>query len=160
MAQSRGDNPNVHRKGVTDGGPARPGVEWFSMKRLFIAACLFALSGLTIVGLPTQAAAQSTSTYAAGMQWGATPGGVAVNGAYESALGHAVDGQIAGQVNAARIGGLIGLQGSSLSITSIGSQTNVTNSVSGQNITSSINATQSSSNSGSVSNTGTITPTQ
>ena len=130
------------------------------MKNPLVLFCLFALNALIVFGLPTEAAAQSTTTYAAGNQWGTTPGGVSVNGAYDSAVTHSVDGQIAGQINAARVGGLIGLQGSNLTISSVGSQTIVSNTISGQNISSSINATQTSSNSGSVSNVGTIVPSQ
>jgi hypothetical protein len=128
------------------------------MKRHFLSLLFIALTWLCVAAPPSEASAQSTSTYSAGAQWGTSPGGMAVNGAYDSALAHSLDGQIAGQVNAAKVGGLMGLQGTSLSIQSIGSQSVTSNSISGQNITSSINATQTSSDSGSVTNSGTITP--
>ncbi len=126
------------------------------MKYRFAFSLLFASACIAIAGLPNEARAQDY-TYAAGEQWGTTPGGVAVNGALESAEAHELNGEIAGQVNAAKLGALVGLPGTSLAITSVGSQTIVTNTISGDNISSSINATQTSSNSGSVSNTGTIT---
>lgn len=47
--------------------------------------------------------------------------------------------------------------GSSLSIQAIGSQSIVTSTISGNNIDSNVTATQDSSNTGSVSNNGTIT---
>lgn len=96
--------------------------------------------------------------YAAGQLWGTDPSGVAVGGALTSAAGHLQQGTIAGQVHAAEEGFLLSTgSGGSLSIQAIGSQSIVTSTIAGNNISSTINATQSATNSGSVSNNGTIT---
>jgi hypothetical protein len=112
-----------------------------------------------LVGGTGDAAAQSATTYAAGNQWGTVPSGVAVNGALESAQMHATNGALAATVNGAAQGVLIGNGGGgSVTISSVGSQTIVSSSVVATNstVTSPINATQTSSNSGDVSNQGTI----
>lgn len=97
-------------------------------------------------------------TYSAGQLWGTSPSGVAVSGALTSAATHLQQGTIAGQVHAAKKGLLLSTgDGSSLSIQAIGSQSIVTSTISGNNINSDVDATQSSSNTGSVSNNGTIT---
>ena len=70
---------------------------------------------------------------------------------------HALDGNSAGQVNAAKQGLLL-YTGPGMTITAIGSQNIVSNTVIGDNNTTNINATQTSSNSGTVTNNGTITP--
>lgn len=127
------------------------------MKQRCTLAIVALIAGLATTCIASQAAAQSSMSYSAGNQWGTTPGGVSVNGASESAIGHNQNSAVAGAVNAASVGGLVGLQGTSLSITAIGSQTVVSSTIVGQNISSSINATQTSSNSGDVSNTGVIT---
>jgi hypothetical protein len=111
-----------------------------------------------VVSGSTGAAAQSATTYSAGNQWGTVSSGVAVNGGLESAQSHAVNGASAAAVNAASRGMLVGTGTGSLTISSIGSQTIVSSSVVATNstVTSPINATQSATNSGDVSNTGTI----
>lgn len=67
---------------------------------------------------------------------------------------HYSDGIVAGQVNAARHGILY--QGSTIYITSIGSQSVVSNSIYGNGNKLVVNASQSSQNSGSVKNSGSI----
>lgn len=89
--------------------------------------------------------------------WGTQPSGVAVPGAAESAIAHVQNGVTAGQVNAARGGFLAGTGAyGALTIQSIGSQNIVTTTISGSNITSNVSADQDSTNSGDVSNSGTI----
>lgn len=99
-------------------------------------------------------------SYSAGQMWGTQPSGVAVTGALESSATHSQNGLIAGQANAARAGLLFttGSQGS-LTIQSIGSQSIVSSTISGNNIDSDISADQDSSNSGDVRNSGTIATT-
>lgn len=118
----------------------------------------FLILTVTVVG-STGAAAQSATTYAAGNQWGTVPSGVAVNGALESAQAHTLNSAIAASVNGARQGVLIGSgSGGSVTISSIGSQTVISSSVVSTNssVSSPIDATQTSSNTGQVSNQGTI----
>jgi hypothetical protein len=122
------------------------------------ALVLLGLLATFVVCGSTGASAQSATTYSAGNQWGTVSSGVAVNGGLESAQSHAVNGAAAATVNAARNGMLIGTGAGSLTISSVGSQSIVSNSITATNstITSSINATQTSTNSGDVSTTGTI----
>lgn len=101
------------------------------------------------------AQAQSTQNFTSTNMWGTAPAGVSVPGAVDSAIAHEHNGTVAAQVNSARKGLLTGgVPG--LSITSIGSQSIVSNTVVGNGNSTSVNATQSSSNSGSVSNQGTV----
>lgn len=101
---------------------------------------------------------QAQEHYSAGQLWGTDPSGVAVAGALTSAAGHLQQGTIAGQVHAAEKGFLLSTgSGGSLSIQAIGSQTIVTSTITGNDINSNVNATQTSSNTGAVSNDGTIT---
>ena len=97
------------------------------------------------------------SSYSASQMWGTDASGVSVNGAYESAVTHEQNGIIAGQVNAARAGLLMDTgSGAALTIQSIGSQTVISSTVNGSNNNVDIDGQQSSSNSGQVSNDGTI----
>ena len=123
------------------------------------AVSLLGLLVLTFVVVgSTGAAAQSATTYSAGNQWGTISSGVAVNGALESAQSHDVNAATAGAVNAAKNGILLGNGSGSLTISSVGSQSIVSNSINATNstISSSINATQTSTNSGTVTTNGTI----
>jgi len=89
--------------------------------------------------------------------WGTQPAGVAVPGAVESSAAHFNQGVIAGQVNAARKGLLVATgTGDSITIQSIGSQSVINQTISGNNINSNINADQNTKNSVDVSNDGTI----
>ena len=129
------------------------------MRALLVGLTLLAsLAGALIVA-PTAAEAQSATNYAAGNQWGTAPSGVAAPGALDSAAAHAQQSAVAGAVNAAENGLLLGTGLGGLSITSIGSQTLVSNTIVGNGNTTNLNSSQSSSNSASVSNTGTIQAT-
>lgn len=86
--------------------------------------------------------------------WG-LGGGTAANGNSDSATMHDTLGGVAGQVNAAKIGALIG-NGPVYSVTAIGSQNIVSTTVYGNNSSAVVNATQTSTNSGTVSNNGAI----
>lgn len=89
--------------------------------------------------------------------WGTAPAGVAVPGAVDSAIAHNQNAAVAGAVNAAQAGALFnGGPGSSISITSIGSQNIVSNTVIGDGNNVDIDANQSSSNTGQVSNSGAV----
>lgn len=113
---------------------------------------MFAATGL--LALSTAAHAQSTQTGTAGSSgrlWGTT----STIGGSDSSTMHSVDGNAAAQVNAARLGFLVG-NGTSWSITAIGSQTIVSTTVVGDSNSTNVNATQTSSNSGTITNTGTI----
>jgi len=125
------------------------------MKRALV---LLSLLATFVGGGSTGAAAQSATTYSAGNQWGTVSSGVAVNGGLESAQSHAVNAASAGAVNAAKNGILLGNGSGSLTISSVGSQSIVSNSINATNstISSSINATQTSTNSGAVTTNGTI----
>jgi hypothetical protein len=115
---------------------------------------LGALLGLSIAaGLPGEVQAQSSMTYSASNQWGTMPGGVSVNGALDSAAQAATNAAVAGAANGAKKGVLMG---SNVTINSIGSQTIISNTIFGSNNPTNITASQSASNSGSVSNTGTV----
>lgn len=109
-----------------------------------------AVAAVMIVPIP--ASAQEVSASA---MWGTNYGGVAVSGASASAQTHGQNGIIAGQVNAAERGYLVST-GSSGTIQAIGSQTIVSSTIYGNSNSASINATQSSTNSGAVTNTGTL----
>ena len=85
--------------------------------------------------------------------WGSS--GASGTGVGDSSTMHAQDGNSAGQVNAAKQGFLFN-GGPGMTITAIGSQSIVSTTVTGNNNTTNVTATQSSSNSGSVSNSGTI----
>lgn len=103
--------------------------------------------------------AQSATNYAAGNQWGTAPAGVAVPGAVDSSVSHAQNSAVVGAVNAAENGLLLGTGLGGLTITSIGSQTLVSNTIVGNGNTTNLNSNQSSQNSGAVSNQGTISAT-
>lgn len=90
---------------------------------------------------------------ASGRQWGT----ISTSNPTDSSAMHAADATAAGLVNAARAGVLFSNgTGSTITITSIGSQNIVANTVYGNNNTTSINATQTSTNSGTVTTTGTV----
>jgi len=96
--------------------------------------------------------------YSAGSMWGTDGSGVAVNGAFESAAGHAQNGVIAGQVAAAEQGLLLSTgSGGSITIQSIGSQTVISSTISGNDNDVDIDAEQDSTNSGDVTNDGQVT---
>lgn len=113
------------------------------------------LAGIACLFFSFPVAAQET--YSSGQMWGTQPSGVAVPGAAESAISHVQNGITAGQVNAAAAGMLFATgSAGALTIQSIGSQSIVTSTINGNDIDSSVSATQDSTNSGDVSNQGTI----
>ena len=94
----------------------------------------------------------TNSTGASGRMWGAAGWG---GGLVDSSTMHSQDGNAAAQVAAARLGLLIG-NGSNMSITAIGSQSIVSTTVIGDGNSTTVTATQTSTNSGTVTNNGTI----
>lgn len=95
--------------------------------------------------------ASAQESYSAGQMWGTQPAGIAVPGAVESSAAHFNNGLLAGQVNAARQGLLLGTGlGGSVTIQSIGSQSVINTTISGNDITARIDADQDSANSGNV----------
>ena len=82
--------------------------------------------------------------------WG-TVGGLG-SGGIESATMHVNDGVGAGQVNAGKSGALLG---SNITVSSIGVQ----NIISVTGINNTVNSTQGGTNSGSISNSGSVTVT-
>ena len=123
------------------------------MKRHSFCGLGAILGLLAAAGLPGEAQAQTSTTYSASNQWGTMPGGVSVNGALDSAAQAATNAAVAGAANGAKKGVLMG---SNVTINSIGSQTIISNTIFGSNNPTNITASQSASNSGSVSNTGTV----
>jgi len=111
-----------------------------------------------VAGFAAQANAQSSSHYSAGNMWGTTSSGVSVPGALDSALTHTQNGAVAGQVNAAEAGLLLNSGvGTSLNISSVGSQTIVSTTVIGNSNDTDVDADQNATNTGDVSNHGTVT---
>jgi hypothetical protein len=119
-------------------------------RRILSGTAIAALAAAMIFSGPTSAQEVSANT-----MWGTNYGGVAVSGASASAQSHGQNAIIAGQVNAAERGYLVST-GSSGTIQAIGSQTIVSSTIYGNSNSASINATQTSTNSGAVSNTGTL----
>ena len=115
-----------------------------------MAAALFTATAAQAQSTPVTGATNSTG--ASGRMWGAAGSG---GSAQDSSTMHSLDGNSAALVNAARLGLLIG-NGSSTSITAIGSQSIVSTTVIGDNNSTNITATQTSTNSGTVTNNGTI----
>ena len=101
--------------------------------------------------LPALAHAGSGNGYDASAMWGTTAG---PSGA-ESSVAHVNNGVAAGQVNAAEAGMLIST-GSVGNIYAIGSQTVVSNTITGNDNDVTIEAEQTSANSGNVNNEGNI----
>ena len=115
------------------------------------------LATMGLVVLSTTAQAQSTSgsvgnsNSSSSRMWGATGSS---GTPLDSSNMHSLDGNSAAQVAAARQGLLLG--GAALSITAIGSQNIVATTVIGNGNATNVNATQTSSNSGTVTNNGTV----
>jgi hypothetical protein len=116
-------------------------------RTLFILAAFMAAT----VGV----SAQSIDNYSASNMWGTAPAGVAVPGALDSAIAHNQNSAVAGAVNAAEAGALFN-GGSGITITSIGSQNIISTTVIGDGNDVDVDANQSSSNTGAVSNSGTV----
>lgn len=106
----------------------------------------FAAALATILLVPAGGSAQQVT-----FLWG-----TAVDGSSsDSGEMHLNNGIVAGQVNAARDGILY--QGSTISILSIGSQSVISTSIIGDNNSVDVEADQNASNSGDVSNSGSVT---
>ena len=116
---------------------------------LALTALLFLTAAAQAQSTPVTGTTNSTGT--SGRLWGAA--GAA--GSSDSSNMHNLDGASAAQVNAARLGLLAG-SGASSSITAIGSQSIVSTTIIGNANTTNVSATQTSTNSGAVSNNGTI----
>lgn len=121
-----------------------------------VPRCLF-ISLAFVAFSASGTSAQSIDNYSASNMWGTAPAGIAVPGAVDSAIAHNQNAAAAGAVNAAEAGALFnGGPGTSIAITSVGSQNIVSNTVIGEDNTVNIDAGQSSSNSGTVSNSGAV----
>lgn len=125
------------------------------MKRLFgPLGGIFA--GLLIVSTAAQAqtvsGGASYSNSSAGRMWGSNN---STGTASDSSTMHSADGVSAGQVNAAKQG-LLYAGGPGLTITAIGSQSIISTTVVGDGNSTNVNATQTTTNTGTVTNNGTI----
>lgn len=110
---------------------------------------------LTGLILSMTTGALRSQTFTAGAMWGVSiSGGYGSNtGTDNSASSHLAESAIANHVEAAKAGVILNPNlSTSLTIQSVGSQTIVSNTVTGNNNTKSISGTQSSSNSGTVTN--------
>lgn len=117
---------------------------------LALTALLFLTAAAQAQSTPVTGTTNSTGT--SGRLWGAA--GAA--GSSDSSNMHNLDANSAALVNAARAG-LLTSSGTGSSITAIGSQSIVSTTIIGDSNTTNVSATQTSTNSGSVSNNGTIT---
>lgn len=115
-----------------------------------MALTLFTATAAHAQSTPISGTTNSTGT--SGRMWGAA--GFA-GSAQDSSTMHSLDGSSAAQVNAARLGLLAG-NGANTSITAIGSQSIISTTVIGDSNSTNINATQTSTNSGTVTNNGSI----
>jgi len=116
-----------------------------------------------VLGVSVAAWAQSATTYSSGTMWGTSSAGVAVNGALDSADGHAANTAIANSVNAARKGPstvvpltIYNSTSTSNTTNSVGTQSIVSNQVTG-NSNSIGSASQTANNNATVGNSSTIT---
>ena len=116
---------------------------------------LFGAIAAGLLVLSTAAQAQTnTAGGSSGRMWGDTAN--TPSSQVDSSLMHSNDGVAASEVNAAKAGVLYG--GANITITSIGSQSIVNTSVIGNGNTTSVVATQTTTNSGAVTNNGTVAP--
>lgn len=116
---------------------------------LALTALLFLTAAAQAQSTPVTGTTNSTGT--SGRLWGAA-GAV---GGIDSSNMHNLDGASAAQVNAARLGLLAG-NGTGSSITAIGSQSIVSTTIVGDSNTTNVTANQTSTNSGTVTNNGSI----
>lgn len=116
---------------------------------LALTALLFMTAAAQAQSTPVTGTTNSTGT--SGRLWGAA-GAV---GGIDSSNMHNLDGASAAQVNAARLGLLAG-NGTGSSITAIGPQSIVSTTIVGDSNTTTVTATQTSTNSGTVTNNGSI----
>lgn len=109
----------------------------------------WALGTLLLVGTAVNAGEH----YDATTMWGTAP----ASNASESAAMHVTEGVVAGQVNAAKAGMLVSTGSeTALNISSIGSQNLTNTTVNGNNNDIDVSSDQTTSNTGDVTNEGTI----
>ena len=116
------------------------------------------LAIIATTGFILTQSASAQESYSAGQMWGTQPAGIAVPGAVESSAAHFNQGVIAGQVEAARRGLLVGTGlGESFTIQTIGSQNIINTTITGSNINNSnLTNDQTAVNSGPVTNNGNL----
>lgn len=142
---SRGKRPDGERPPTS----LRPGR---SAARCAAAIGALLCAAPIVSGLSAFPAAAESRTTMWGVQTGT--GGASRVSPRDSAEMHMAYGIVAGQVNAARDGLLY--QGTSISITAVGSQNIVSTTIQGDGNTVQVDAKQDSANSGDVTNNGTI----
>jgi hypothetical protein len=126
------------------------------MTRLFgSTGALLAVAGLLVFSTAAQAQTTTATTSTSGSvsssrMWGSSSGNLT-----DSASLHAQEGSAAGQVNAAKLGLLVGA-GPNFSITAIGSQSIVSTTIVGNSNSTNVNAQQTSTNTGDVTTNGMI----
>ena len=113
----------------------------FKTRLTFVMVCMFSV--------PSVLYAQSVTAYSSSSMWGTASSGNAVPGAGESAGAHYINGNVAGQVIAAKRGLLMNT-GSNFSVTTIGSQSIISNTIAGDGNVLDVDAEQSSTNTGNV----------
>jgi hypothetical protein len=120
------------------------------VKKLAIAVTFFAFSAINSI-------VAEAEDHDASSMWGTAPAGMSGQGTQASAAMHVENGIVAGQVNAAKEGFLFssGL-GDSFQITSIGSQSVISNTIQGDKNNINVTADQESKNTGTVSSNGQI----
>jgi hypothetical protein len=118
------------------------------LPKFYTSKLWFAMTLAAIVWIPDDGSAQQATYF-----WGTVVDGSGLGPA--SSEMHLNNGIIAGQVNAAGDGILY--EGSTISILSIGSQSVISTSIVGDNNSVDVNADQNTSNSGDVSNSGSVT---
>lgn len=124
-----------------------------------VASALALLLAMSASPGAAQTLPGSDGSGSASVMWGTSSGGLGFGSPLESAAMHEADALIAAQSQAAKSGSLspvIGTPGSSINIQSIGSQTVISNTVIGDGNSANIDATQSSSNTGGISNSGSV----
>jgi len=131
---------------------------WFFLRCAAVRTSELSLraAALALCFVPGWFGASAQVAVNAGSMWGTSSSGVSVNGALESTAMHNGNANLAASVNAARNRALIGTT-TNLSITAVGSQTVISNTVIGNgNGGTEISATQSSANNGAVRTDGAI----
>jgi hypothetical protein len=125
------------------------------MRRFLVAVtCACAPAVFLLAGF-SPAHAQQAQSYSAFVFWG-QGGGPGADSFVESAIGHNQNGAAAGEVNAAEAGILYNLGSGSLTLQTIGSQTVVSNTITGNGNSVNITANQTSTSTGDISNTGSV----
>lgn len=115
-----------------------------------IAACAMVAAALIASAAANAQTTTPSANSSSGRLWGTSGSG---NGSDSSTM-HTLDGNAAAQVAAAKQGLLVG--GTGASITAIGSQNIISNTIIGDNNSATVTGTQTSSNTGAISNNGSI----